>query len=386
MRILRNLFSIRNNNSDEEGARLFNKHIWPFYMEDGWEFVDDINNAEVVTSLFNFNPINIDMLKRLKPRQILLILSIFHIDETYEKEFYLKVLEEYRKVFPNCFIVHKNKAIQDVEGLIYYDCMFNRHKLYYHDYHKIESLVNSFPIGNKDIIWTAGATKEMFNIPQEKANPQNCRVFLSPGLLYQGMFLPRMRYRAGLKDFLRLHYDDKGYINSAGNNFLPNNASEGIERNIQRPDGAGGYWYPIGDRYYKETYISIYVETLTVSDFNTRCVTEKTFDPLIKGNFILPFAYSGFIKDVKSYGFRFPDFIDYSYDDIKDNDKRFFAYMRTIDMMFRINHNFRQTYEDNLHIIKHNRKVFIDRPYDNLYNKVKEQLSKIPVPNTASAL
>jgi len=386
MRILRNLFSIRNNNSDEEGARLFNKHIWPFYVEDGWEFVDDINNAEVVTSLFNFNPINIDMLKRLKPRQILLILSIFHIDETYEKEFYLKVLEEYRKVFPNCFIVHKNRAIQDVEGLIYYDCMFNRHKLYYHDYHKIESLVNSFPVGNKDIIWTAGATKEMFNIPQGKANPQNCRVFLSPGLLYQGMFLPRMRYRAGLKDFLRLHYDNKGYINSAGNNFLPNNASEGIEKNIQKPDGAGGYWYPIGDRYYKETYISIYVETLTVSDFNTRCVTEKTFDPLIKGNFILPFAYSGFIKDVKSYGFRFPDFIDYSYDDIKDNDKRFFDYMRSIDMMFRINHNFRQTYEDNLHIIKHNRKVFIDRPYDNLYNKVKEQLSKIPVPNTASAL
>lgn len=386
MRVLRNILSRDHPFPNQENRDLFNKHIWPFYIEKEWEFVDDIKDADIIPLFFNFNPINTEILNRLTARQTVLILSIFHIDETYEEHFYLKYLKQYRDIFPNCFIVHKNRAIKDVDGLIYYDCMFNRHKLYYHDYHKIEQLLNSFPVGGRDILWTAGAKKEMYSIPVGKANPNNCRAYLSPGLVYQGMFIHRMRYRAGLKDYLRKHYENKGYINSPENNFLPNNPDPGVIRIIQRPDGGGGYWYPIADHHYQETYVSIYVETLTVSGYDTRCITEKTFDPLIKGHFIMPFAYSGFIDDVKSYGFKLPDFINYSYDAIKDNDKRFYVFLQTIDDLFRHVMDFRKEYDENLSIIEHNRQVFIDRPYDSLYKKVSDGMSKLPQISPISAL
>lgn len=386
MRILRNLSSINDSLPSEENRRLFDVHIWPFFIEEEWEYVDDIKDADVIPLLHNFNPINGEILKRLTAKQIVLVLAIFHIDERYDREHFLTMLKDYREVFPNTYVVHKNISAGTGDGLIYYDMMFNRHKLYYHEYHKIERLTNSFPEGKREVIWTNGANKEMFNIPEGKEDPSQCKAFLSPGLIYHGLFMPRMRYRAGLKDYLRMHYETRGYINSAGNNFLPNNPSEGIKRNIQNPDGNGGYWYPIGDEYYKKTYVSIYVETLCATGWDTRCITEKTLDPLIKGNFILPFSYAGFIKDVQRYGFKLPDFIDYSYDDILDNDKRFFGFLFSIDRMFRYTEDFRKAYEENKHIIEHNRQVFIDRPYDRLYPKIVQEREKIPQYNVASGL
>lgn len=386
MRILRNLSSINDSLPSEENKRLFDVHIWPFFIEEDWEYVDNIRDADVVPLLFNFNPINSEILKQLTAKQIAIVLCLFHIDERYDRQHLMKVLQDYRKVFPNTYIVHKNISAGTSDGLIYYDIMFNRHKLYYHDFYKIENLVNSLPPGRKEVIWSSGANKEMFNIPQGKEDPEQCKAFLSPGLVYHGLFMPRMRYRAGLKDYLRMHYEKRGYINSAGNNFLPNNPTPGIEKNIQRPDGGGGYWYPIGDQYYKKTYVSIYVETLCATGWDTRCLTEKTFDPLIKGNFILPFAYSGFIKDIKNYGFKLPDFIDYSYDDILDNDKRFFGFLFSIDLIFRHVQDFRKAYEENKHIIEHNRQVFIDRPYDKLHPKIAHERDKILQSNLASGL
>lgn len=375
MRILRNLSSIDDSLPSEQNRKLFDLHIWPFYIEEGWEYVDDIKDADVIPLLHNFNPINSEILKHLNPKQIVLILAIFHIDERYDRTHFSNMLKEYRKVFPNVYVVHKNIYAGNGDGLIYYDMMFNRHKLYYHDYDTVEKILGSRD--NKEMIWTSGSKREMYNIPQDKADPRECNVFLSPGLIYHGLFMPRMRYRAGLKDYLQLHYKNRGYINSPGNNFLPNNPSKGIEQNMQNKNSSGGYWYPIGDQHYKSTYVSIYVETLCATGWDTGCVTEKTLDPLIKGNFILPFAYSGFIKDVQRYGFKLPDFIDYSYDDILDNDKRFFGFLDSIDSMFRYTHDFRKAYEDNRHIIEHNRQVFIDRPYDRLYPKVALERNKI---------
>jgi|688.fasta_scaffold25929_11 hypothetical protein len=386
MRILRNLSSINDSLPSEENRRLFNVHIWPFFIEEGWEYVDNIKDADVIPLLHNFNPINSEILKRLTTKQIVIVLAIFHIDERYDREHFLKMLKDYREVFPNTYVVHKNLAAGTGDGLIHYDIMFNRHKLYYHDYHKIENLVNSLPIGSREIIWTTGANKEMFNIPEGKDDPSICKAYLCPGLVYHGLFMPRMRYRAGLKDYLRRLYEKKGFINSAGNNFLPNNPSQSVINTIQNPEGSGGYWYPIGDEFYKRTYVSIYVETLCSSGWNTRGMTEKTLDPLIKGNFILPFAYSGFIEDVKSYGFKLPNFINYSYDSILDNDRRFFEFMFSIDMMFRDVQDFRKAYEENKHIIEHNRQVFKDRAYDTLYLKLAHERDKIPQPTIVPGL
>lgn len=55
---------------------------------------------------------------------------------------------------------------------------------------------------------------------------------------------------------------------------------------------------------------------------STRVITEKTYDPLIKGHFILPFSTPHFCDMIRSRGILLPDFIDYSYDQVEDFDQR----------------------------------------------------------------
>ena len=94
-------------------------------------------------------------------------------------------------------------------------------------------------------------------------------------------------------------------------------------------------------------------------------VTEKTFDALIRGNFILPFAYPGLIKDLTDvYGFQFPNWIDYSYDSIYDDEARFIAYTESFKKLdqFTAEEMYTLCVRD-LHILEHNRAIFFSRPY-----------------------
>lgn len=121
-------------------------------------------------------------------------------------------------------------------------------------------------------------------------------------------------------------------------------------------------WFPLHEVYYKTSMLNIYVETITYGK-HLRSITEKTWEPLIHGQLILPFGYQGMIEDIKSYGFKLPDFIDYYYDTIPD-DRRWEHYakevLRILDMGFdTIHHHWQQ----NLDIIKHNRQVFFDKGY-----------------------
>ena len=97
---------------------------------------------------------------------------------------------------------------------------------------------------------------------------------------------------------------------------------------------------------------------------NVRSVTEKTFDPLIQGNFILPFGYPGLIKDILSYGFKLPNWIDYSYDSILDDDERFDAYMESLKKLndYSLQQLFDMATAD-ISILEYNRSIFYSRPY-----------------------
>jgi hypothetical protein len=55
-------------------------------------------------------------------------------------------------------------------------------------------------------------------------------------------------------------------------------------------------------------------------------------------------------------------------------------------MMFRDVQDFRKAYEENKHIIEHNRQVFKDRAYDTLYLKLAHERDKIPQPTIVPGL
>ena len=120
---------------------------------------------------------------------------------------------------------------------------------------------------------------------------------------------------------------------------------------------------PPHNEYYKNTFVSIYGET--IEQGNSIAVTEKTYDPLIKGHFILPFSTSGFIKFLKIKGFRFPNFIDYTYDNIVDNDARYLAYEKEIDRLLNMSLNeWKYHWNNNLNLIEYNQQLFRQTAYD----------------------
>jgi hypothetical protein len=123
---------------------------------------------------------------------------------------------------------------------------------------------------------------------------------------------------------------------------------------------------PPHNEYYRNTFVSIYSETI---EFGADIiVSEKTYDPLIKGHFILPFAIRGFIKYVESeFRFRFPDFIDYSYDDISDDEQRYQAYIKEVYRLLSIDLDTWKTHwNENLDLLLYNKRVFHETPYDRI--------------------
>lgn len=363
MKVLRAIVTSESPELTEQHFELFKGHIWPFMLENEWEYVDSLEHADVVcfTGVFGHDK----FLSKLKNKQIALMLEIFHIDDMFDQTHFDNILKTYNHNNNKIIIVHKNKCIPDSKHFIYYDCMFNRQKLYFTEHYKIANI--------PDLVWTMGTNQETYTFPKNKAAPGNCRYMLSPNLVYHGLFVPRMRYRQALQDWLSLRYKDKCFINSKENNFLSNNPTSFVKNKIK--EGTGGFWFPVGDDYYRQSFISVYIETITSSYHKTRCITEKTFDPLIKGNFIIPFAYPGILKDLIEYGFRIPTingFIDYSYDEITDNDVRFSKFLLAIDKIF-INHTIESLYEiyhQNLEIIEHNRNLFFTKPYYKLHAKI----------------
>jgi len=123
---------------------------------------------------------------------------------------------------------------------------------------------------------------------------------------------------------------------------------------------AGSRWHgysPIHNYYYDDTFISIYTETLEHG--SSVVITEKTYEPLIKGHFILPFSTRGFIGAVRKLGFKLPDFIDYAYDDIGDDDLRFRKYANEVRRVIRIPlGKWRTLWRQHLPLLRHNQRLF----------------------------
>jgi len=379
MKILRSIYVNAPNSStsypDIAGKRKFDAHSWPFKIEKGWTYVDNLEEADIVP--FMFHSMDFDILKLLKPNQIGLGLSIFHIGEALHEQHYKQKLEELKKIFPNILIVHKNSMIKNVDGLIYYDCMFNRTKLYYTEYEIIEKIKQETDV---QLVWEMATDARNYTIPRINEKKPGNLLFLAPGLKYQSLVEPRMRYRAALTEYLTEKYSDLGMITSKDNFLYPEPYPENNKKWLaEHFSKGGGFWLPIGNSYYENTYLSIYVETLTVSAYPTKCITEKTFEPLIKGHFILPFSYAGFVQDLRDFGFELPDFIDYSYDEIQDNDKRFSVYLHCIDkcINYMRSHGSHNLFEKHIHSLHHNKILFFKKPYDKLYDKVKHEIYRL---------
>lgn len=122
-----------------------------------------------------------------------------------------------------------------------------------------------------------------------------------------------------------------------------------------------GVFHPIPNNFYLDSCLSVYVESNWLHS-DLIHITEKTFEPLIKGHFILPFSNPGIINRILKLGFKLPNFINYDYDNIINTEVRFEMYrkefLRLMDM------DLNKFYIQHKDMLLHNQRCINTIPYD----------------------
>jgi len=251
--------------------------------------------------------------------------------------------------------------VEHANWVVENDFLFNRTKAYYLNY----------PFNSETRRWYY-AGMGAYVLPEINSDQNKQKIFVSPNNTYSGNTNRKIKYRPKIVEIVK-SYNDLGHV---GNHDVDKNLI--LYPQLEFPDcqdirqietarhsprhGLLGY-NPPHNEYYKNTFISIYGETIEFG--STIAVTEKTYDPLIKGHFILPFSNCGFISYLKSKGFKFPEFINYGYDSIVDDDLRFDAYAQEIHRLLMIPiDQWKQLWSDNFDIIQSNRDKFVSGPFD----------------------
>jgi hypothetical protein len=266
---------------------------------------------------------------------------------------------------PNEFvIIHTNFANpQEIQ----YDFLWNRQKIYFTNYNYIDLVQRTYTLDSDARNFQLGRIEKYDKI----------RKFLCPNRIYKQYYdHPRIEIRKLLREFVE-KYRTEGFYSDPQNGRILD--CENPKTNHRLPEGG---WYPISNSLYNNTFFSMYVETLTgheASSYEDRnikkykSITEKTWDPLIKGHFILPFGYQGLVDHIRSYGFKLPDWIDYSYDMIEDKNARFECFLESAEKLMKYSKSdLMNLYEKDIDILFYNRELFWDRPYDSLHDKVIE--------------
>ena len=250
------------------------------------------------------------------------------------------------------------------ENVVFSDFLFNRTKAYYSQY----------PFKAGATPWYHAGANAYITPPLTRADNKQL-IFVAACRTYNGKRIYRTQLAGLLESYKQLGHLGLGdnTINSLySHSDFPNHSLTQLDyeketyckRIVKQGEEYAAYsgYNPPHNEYYKNTFISIYGETI---EFGlTTAVTEKTWDPLIKGHFILPFSNTGFIEYLRSIGIQFPDFIDYGYDTVVDDEKRFAAYSDEVKRLLALDlDTWRALWNNNLHTLLANKRYFYNRDY-----------------------
>jgi hypothetical protein len=240
--------------------------------------------------------------------------------------------------------------------ILHYDFLFNAVKAYYSD----------FQFTYNTAFYYAGS--DAYKIA--KHDKTKTKIYVAPNRTHLQISYRQIKYRPSIVEHLRNKYLTLGYLGNhddggqmlAAQADYPNATIEQLN-NLDNIKMFSTQMSPVHNAYYEDSFISIYGETVEVG--TTIVVTEKTYNPLIKGHFIFPFSSSGFLKYLTSLGFKLPNFIDYSYDEIVDDDLRFEKYLQELDRLLSIPLTQWQNYWDDnfINIILYNQQLFFTKDY-----------------------
>jgi len=260
---------------------------------------------------------------------------------------------------PNITCITNNRLLyldlpQQV-NVIVNDFLMNRTKLYYFEQNKLAKLMISHNSG----FWLY--EPGFYTLNELNKDKEIKKIFLSLTRNLQN-------FRRKIVNYLIERHNENGYIGCYQlDRLLDTNYTKG--------------YCPVPHQYYNDTLAAIYVESTSLYR-NIFHATEKTFEPLLKGIFVLPYSNTNFVRNLQNYyGFKIPNFIDYTYDsvyeeklDVDPTNTRVLAYFDSIDKLCNLKLNDAiECYKENFEVIEHNRNVIINFPYDTLIDKLWQQ-------------
>jgi len=342
---------------------------------DKWIFTDSLKDSEVVPiSLLQYTN-DSNLLNSLSEDQIALIWIFETCNGGHTPDHVrgmIKNLNSFKK-HKRTIIVHTNLVDNTDPQYIPNDIMFNREKLYFVDFDDSMCLHK---------FWTSGFSKSTYSLSTiDKPFRNSNKIFLAPNRVCYPQISTEW-------DFQGIKFQLQKFLHSINANMHVSDPANGIvlETNDWHTNPkikevgweGGGLFSPLSDFYYQTSYVTVCVETIYGSN-RVFYPTEKYFDHLIKGNFPLIFSSCGTIDFLKKhYGFKFPDWIDYSYDTIEREEDRFVAYLESIKKLSQLPLiKLHKLYIRDRHILEHNRNIFFTRPYDSLYDKVKDSIKTL---------
>lgn len=337
-------------------------HAFPFLEDPRWQRVDQAQDADYIPVLVHTDQEPRESQRSAWQQHVphhcearVLMISLFHADDGKDTSQFVHrcFVEFYGWIHLKKIYVHTNLALEQPDT-VFYDILLRRTQALFQE-------------ARWDLLgthWLDDAPPSLFllkGIPRQKTLKQK---ILSPIRIYPENSSPRMRYRTLLRQFLDSQPKDFAYYTRDQSHTIPSQAeNDRLRYHLENLDGS--VWQPIHNSVYEQTLASAYVETLSLGP--NRTITEKTWDPLVKGHFVLPFAYPGIIQDLEHMGIRFPKFINYDYSCILDPEERWRGFIKELERLGRLETRFLELcYEQNHEILRHNRKTVLEKPVDRL--------------------
>jgi hypothetical protein len=266
--------------------------------------------------------------------QAVVFYDIVNIDDEFASRF-VDTVNQFDHPHKIYLTVNQSDRLLVNADVVAWDFMWNRVKLYYLD------SPPDVKFGEPDRVLHHYSGPAVYKLNDLNFEHARSRIFLNLCGRNYG-------YRETLFE-LAQQSNHLGYISNRSKNI-----------SLENPPAVGAYW-PVPNDFYNDSYVSVYVES-NCTDPALIHLTEKTFEPLIKGHFILPFANPGSIARIRKLGFALPDFVDYSYDTMEDHATRFSAFAAEFQRLLTL--DWPSLYHAHRDMILHNRRCLYDIPYD----------------------
>lgn len=302
-----------------------------------------------------------DFIGTIDKSQWLIIMMHTHASEFVTAKIINENVKSYSFITNNVLVVDLNRNCSSIQH-IFYDFNFNLVKALYTEYDK-------FDFRNRK--WTYSTTKDSFVLDEIKIFNLSKR-FLIPNIIRDSPEFKEVVRKRIKSEIIQEH--DCYFSDPPNNIFLEPKEPHCVGHYGQT--GIGNI--PISDYYYYKSAVSVFSETICSCNTGVKVISEKTFTPLIRGHYILPYGYCGMIADIKSYGFLLPDWIDYSYDVIDNDIERLNKFIESANRLRSLTlSQLEEKTNQDLNLLKFNRSLFFTKPYDSLYMKIKDRIFKL---------